>query len=178
MIDGPYTLVVPEGDFKYLNNHEPERYETKYLSDLETALESHNIYFMHLNEAASDKLFLLSISRLQYSEELTEQVVISDTILETQNLYNIISCSVDSEFEVYFAGYNGNELLKSGSAFASKEEKLSNKRTLWQVIFGANKDNTVYTYTELPEDIFIDLSSKTANRTAAKVSKVLYKALK
>jgi len=178
IIDGPYTLVVPEGDFKYLSNYDVEKYETVYLSGLESALERHNIYSIHLEEPTSDKIFLITISKLNYWEDFTVEMVNSDTLSDSQTVYNVVNCSVDSEFDVYFAGYNGNELLKSTSAISSKEEKLSNRRTFWQMMFRANKDNTIYTYTELQEDVFLDLTTKNANRTAAKTSKVLYKQLK
>lgn len=178
LIDGPYSVVIPEGEFKYLGNYESDKYENKFLSELESELERHNIYSMRLEPATSDKLFAVIITKLIFNEEFTTEVLTVDSLTETQKVYNVVSCYANAEFDINYSGYGGNELLKSSSAYSSKEEKFSNKRTFFQWVFGVNKDNTIFTYTELEEEVFIDLCEKTAKRTASKISKVLYKQLK
>ncbi|MDD3741791.1 MAG: hypothetical protein PHH30_11170 [Bacteroidales bacterium] len=178
IIDGPNDFVVSNEEFKYLDLGESDKYEIKFLMQLETALEKHNIYSMRIEPTNTDKLFMILISEISFKESTKTEVIASDTFPDSQEVYNVVSCYAGSEFDVYNIGLNGNELLKSTSAYTSKEEKLSNKRTFWQMIFRVNKDNSIYTYTELPEDVFMDLCEKNANKTAAKISKVLYKALK
>lgn len=176
------SIKLENYDFsKYLKNTNSEKLKEIFIEEFRNRLKDYNIALLiDKNENSSLKVlnsFTLRIQDLKYYEEVEIKEIKDNKQSQQVNTYYVTSCKLSLDF------YIGKEPfsfvgLKKHNVFAVKDEKLSTDRTFWQIIFGTNKDNSVYTYKELDKDVFEDLTRKVARKTAAKVSRIMYKKTK
>lgn len=166
---------------KYLKNTNSEKLREIFIEEFRNRLKDYNIVLLiDKSEIYSLKVlnsFTIRIQDLKYYEEFEIKEIKDNEQSQQVNTYYVTSCNLSLDF------YIGKEpfsfvSLKKHNVFAGKDEKLSTDRTFWQIIFGTNKDNSVYTYKELDTDVFEDLTRKVAKKTAAKVSRIMYKKTK
>lgn len=169
--------VIAEGD-KYILNYDLDEYSRVYFAELEKSMQSYNMVPVYSVPTNSAYYYKLSFNKVTIHESFTTEEVYTDTISPTPEVYLLAECDFTSDFSVHKAGSSGWHHLKDKSILVSKEEEINNNRTFFQILFGTNKDNSVYTYHELSPDIFKDLAEKSARRVAAKTSTVIGKEIK
>lgn len=187
VLDKPAYVKVKNTNFtteyqseinKYLNLSEEDIYLQAFENQLEESLKSYNISIVTSSNGNVDpsNLYVIDVKRIYFEETYTIETEYMDSLAEYPESFEVVECDVNVETSLYEIDNSGNEkLMKSTTVYVDKEEKLSNNRTFWQVIFGTNKDNSEFTYKELNEDVFQDLCEKAARRVAAKTSKTIYK---
>jgi len=163
---------------KYLKTENPDYYSNLFLSEFDNELASLNIMMTRDIKTSGNNVFVLKNIDLSLSESYITETIYEDSLSYQSQNYQIVSCNVSIDFDIYSAGAGGSYLVKTSSAYAGEDEELSTNRTFWQFIFGVNKDNSVYTYKELNSDVFDELCKKTARRSAAKISRVLSRELR
>jgi hypothetical protein len=163
---------------KYLKNKNFEKLKETFIEEFKNRLKDYNIVLLiERNDNHDLKVlnsFTIKIQELKYYEEFDIKEITGNRQAQEFNTYYVTSCNVSLDFCIgkepfSFVG------IKKHNVFVGKDEKLSTERTFWQIIFGTNKDNLVYTYKELDKDVFEDLTRKIARKTAAKVSQIIYK---
>lgn len=169
--------IIAEGD-KYILNYDKDEYSRVYFAELEKSMQSYNMVPVYSMPTNSENYYKLSINKVTVRESFNIKEVYTDTTSTVPEVYNLAECDFTSDFSVYKAGSSGWHHVKDKTIIVSKEEEVNNNRTFFQILFGANKDNTVYTYHELSSDIFKDLAEKCARRVAAKTSSVIGKEMK
>ncbi|MDD3685431.1 MAG: hypothetical protein PHE56_01570 [Bacteroidales bacterium] len=169
--------VIAEGD-KYILNYDLDEYSRVYFSELENSMQSYNMVPVYTVPANTAYYYKLSFNRVTIRESFEVEEVYSDSTSSTPEVYYLAECDFISNFSVHKAGSSGWHHLKDKTIIVSKEEEVNNNRTFFQILFGTNKDNSVYTYHELSPDVFKDLAEKCARRVAAKTSSVIGKEMK
>lgn len=169
-IEGVDNITVVADANKYIHNSTNDDYRDLFFKELDESLESYNIVPVYEVPTNVQKYFKLEIGNLRLYETFRVEEIYPDSTYIAPEIYNLSICDVSSDFTVYKSGASGWYHLKDKSVVFSKEEEVSNNRTFFQVLFGLNKDNSVYTYHELSSDIFNDLARKCARRIAAKTS--------
>jgi hypothetical protein len=163
---------------KYLDDSNGDVYLTEFLDELKSSLSAYNIEVIPVGTSHQDNssVYFIEIKKLDFTEDYETESVYMDSTDYEPTIFNVVSCEVDAKSVLYMLDKGGHKVhVKDFNKTVSKEEKLSNNRTFWQIIFGANKDNSKYTYKELSEDVFIDLSKKAARHTSAGISRQLNK---
>lgn len=166
---------------KYISNFSPEDYKIAYINELERCLADYNIVLLneskeHLTVKIAES-FTMKLDEFKIKENYKIEQIPDTYDSNLNKEIFITNCEIIIEFRI------GKEPLsflaiKKHNIYVSKEEKLSNNRTFWQIIFGSNKDNSIYTYKELDKDVFMELTKKSARKTAAKISRIISKKLK
>lgn len=169
--------VISEGD-KYILNYDMDEYSRVYFAELEKSMQSYNMVPVYSVPSNSESYYKLSFDKVTIHESYTIEEVYTDTVSSIPEIFNLAECDFTSDFSVHKAGSSGWHHLKDKAIIVSKEEEISNNRTFFQILFGTNKDNSVYTYHELSPNIFKDLAEKCARRVAAKTSSVIGKEMK
>jgi hypothetical protein len=164
--------IIAEGD-KYILNYDMDEYSRVYFAELEKSMQSYNMVPVYTVPANTAYYYKLSFNRVTIRESFEVEEVYSDSTSSTPEVYYLAECDFTSDFSVHKAGSSGWHHLKDKTIVVSKEEEVNNNRTFFQVLFGTNKDNSVYTYHELSTDIFKDLAEKCSRRVAAKTSSVI-----
>ncbi len=157
---------------KYINNYSLQDYKEKYLTALKNELDIYN-----LNETDNNNPdFTLIIDKFNVSETISTETINDESSEYNGQSFDVSSCSVTAEFSLYYG--NVDKEITSTFASASKDEKVTNNRNLGDYITGSNKDNSIYHFKGLSDDIFITLSEKTGRRTVIKLTKKIHKAIK
>jgi hypothetical protein len=163
---------------KYLDESAGDIYLSEFLDELKSSLSAYNIEVISAGTTHQDNnsIYFIEIKRLEFVEDYETESVYMDSTDYEPTTFNVVSCEVSAKSILYMLDKGGHKVhVKDYSKTVGKDEKLSNNRTFWQIIFGANKDNSQYTYRELGEDVFIDLSRKAARQTSAGISRQLNK---
>lgn len=186
-LDTTTYLLIDESNYmasfdaksrKYLDVNSKIAYRDEFTQELENSLSSYNIKVVNSKNTnvSSSLVYSLKLKQFEFLEDFVTESVYMDSLSTNPEYFDVVSCSVESNCELFKIGSVGREnLMKSYQKSVSKSEKLTNSRTFWQIVFGTNKDNSQYTYKELSSDVFVDLCRKSARRTAASISRTLYK---
>ena len=125
-------------------------------------------YNIKLNNSANSKSDIdLVINEFKMSETSSQETINDEKSEYNAYTFTLNDCDIDVEYTLM---KNGIEIGKY-SNWVDKEEKISNNRNIGDYMFGTNKDNLTYRFKSLDDDIFVTLTKKLANRTAAKITK-------
>ena len=160
------------GNTKYINNYSTDDYKKNYIAELKNELDIYNLKETDKNNPD----FTLIIDKFKVSETLSTETVNDEKSEYNGQSFEVSNCSVDVNFSLYYG--NVDKEITSTFASASKSEKVTNNRNLGDYITGSNKDNSIYHFKGLNDDIFITLSKKAGRRTVAKLTKKIHKAIK
>ncbi|HBF89009.1 MAG TPA: hypothetical protein DDX39_10245 [Bacteroidales bacterium] len=150
---------------KYLNSEQKDIYKNEYVQKLISELDYYNI---KLNNSANSKSDIdLVINEFKMSETSSQETINDEKSEYNAYTFTLNDCDIDVEYTLM---KNGIEIGKY-SNWVDKEEKISNNRNIGDYMFGTNKDNLTYRFKSLDDDIFVTLTKKLANRTAAKITK-------
>ena len=186
-LDSKVSLVVDVSHYadsyqttsnKYVDKSLGGEYLNAFLTELKSSLHSYNIETVtkELKNSSTNAIYSLQVNSLTFSEKFETESVYTDGKTTIPERFDVVSCNFNANLRLYKTDKTGREkLLKFYSSSFSKSEELSNNRTLLQMIFGENKNNSKYTYKELDDDVMFDLSRKSARRVAAKTSKIISK---
>ena len=178
-IDGnSFICHFSQAESKYLNDRLGEDYKDEFVTELTESLTPYNFHVVsspsEINENVS--FYILEPEALNLDETYEIESVYMDSTSSFPETFDVVSCDVEVNCGLYkLDGGGSKSLIRNITVTVNKDEKLTNQRTFWQIIFGTNKDNSKYTYKELNDDVFFDLSRKSANRVAAKTSRLVYK---
>lgn len=187
ILDKPAYMIVENDNFSVLFDTMSEKYADReevdlYLNDFEQklveSLKTYNINTIgSLDEFYENgNVFLLELDQLNVDESYVTESVYMDSLSDYPETFQVVTCKVSADCSLYEIDSNGNKsLLRSINVSADQDEKLSNSRTFWQVIFGSNKNNTDYTYKELSDDVIYTLCRRSARRVAGKSSRTIDK---
>ncbi len=173
-----YTDSYQTNSNKYIDETLSDKYFSEFLAELKSSLLSFNIETIsgEGNVNNYNSAYTIQINNAEYIERFETESVFIDGMSVSPEEFDVVSCHLYSGSKLFKIDKNGrNNLLKTYAVSVTKSEKLSNNRTFWQLVFGSNKDNSEYTYKELDDDVFFDLSRKAARRSAAKISRTIYK---
>ncbi|MDD2387730.1 MAG: hypothetical protein PHP52_13215 [Bacteroidales bacterium] len=181
VIDGSqYTYSFQINSNKYIDETLSDKYFSEFLTELKSSLLSFNIETIsgEANVNNCNSAYTIQINNVECIEMFETESVFIDGMSVSPEEFDVVSCYLNSDSKLFKIDKNGrNNLLKTCTVSVSKSEQLSNNRTFWQIVFGLNKDNSEYTYKQLDNDVFFDLSRKSARHTAAKISRTIYKNL-
>ncbi|GAB4294621.1 MAG: hypothetical protein Kow0068_19430 [Marinilabiliales bacterium] len=174
--DFDVEMIDESGQAKYLNNYLKEDYRSAFLDKLKEQLSLKNITVLPENSNQAD--FELLIKNMKITERLITETVDDTASEQYGETYYLADCLINIEASLYKGPASGNHELKNFKIFAGKDERVTNNRTFFDYIFGLNKDYSVYHFKDLPEDIFIDLSEKCAQKVHDKVTRKIAKKIK
>lgn len=174
-VDGRRDIVFNSQSSKYLNSSNSDEYYLTFMREFDAALKVYNIELLSTNNLKQENLYISIAKPFEMSETYSVENIYSDSLSLIPETYKITKCGVNYDFDLYKSGSQGKEHLKGINVFCSDEEKLNTKRTFFQILFGANKNRTEFTYRELSSNVCDDLMRKTARRSAAKISKTISK---
>ncbi len=186
-LDRPAYVKIDNNCFKTEFDLSSEKYvdiefSNNYIQDFEEELkEVFSTYNIHVLSSLQDvndpkDAYILSLDNLLISETYEMESVYVDATSEFAETFNVVSCNVKTKCRLYMIDSHGDKfLLNDLISSVGKDEKLSNNRTFFQIIFGLNKDNTEYTYKELDDDVINRLCKRAARRIAGKISRKIFK---
>lgn len=183
-LDVPATIVItpeftPEDHTlvaapQYIHNFDLETYKNDYMEELRTTIGTYNITLADFGTEAD---YELVITKMVITEsEKTETVDDEDSEYNGYS-YALSECEVYVQMELY-EGTGRTNKVKSNTITTDKEEKLSNNRSLGDLISGGNKDNNTYREKMLSDDVFRDMAQKNGRNTAAWMSSKIKKSRK
>jgi len=187
VLDKPAYILIEKNSFstyfdlmseKYVDRQKSDEYISDFETKLEESLKTYNIELISSIDQFYEpgNVFMLELKRLDIDEKYETESVYMDSLSNYTETFDVVSCNVKAECYLFQVKSNGDkDNLRSIIVNADKDEKLSNSRSFWQVIFGSNKDNSDYTYKELDNDIIFTLCHRTARRVAGKSSRTIEK---
>jgi len=160
---------------RYVSNFTMDDYRDKVIEGVRSGLTGDNFIVLDKGDTRVAN-YSLEITNIEIKEALkTETVSDEDSEFNGQS-YELSTCDVTADGTL--TDENTGIEVDNFHAYADKNEKVKNNRTLGQLISGSNQSNNVYREKLLNDDVFSDVSLKVGNRLAARVSTKVYKLLK
>ncbi|MES2589886.1 MAG: hypothetical protein V4622_12985 [Bacteroidota bacterium] len=159
------SITNSVGNAKYLDGSSSSL--STFMSEFNSTISDNNVLVSHDSLGKAD--YLIRIQRLNVIESISTTTVNDVNSPDNGRKFDIHSCEVSVEYSV-INNFTGVE-IKSKETGVLDEEKLSNRRTFFEVLFGLNKNNSNYHVKEMSSSVFDRLSRKAARRVSAKVTR-------
>lgn len=162
------ATLEKDANAKYIDKHNEEAYKAAFKEGLKRELGYSNVLLVDDNPE-----FVVNVSTFVIKESIRKETVKDTGSTHYGKTFELSTCDLNSTGNVKRPSTDEN--LGDWNADKQKEEKLTNNRSLGQIIVGTNKDGSVTRVKQFDDNTFVTLAEQCGRRSGVRIVKLISK---